>query len=465
MRLWCGSILVLLIASPDISGQEFYFGADLSYINEMEDCGAAYNVDGIASDPYQIFSQHGGNVVRLRLWHTPDWYDDLNDGKRYSDLADVSLAMMRAKDQQLDVLLNFHLSDTWADPAHQVIPAAWLPVVNNLPLLQDSLYNYIYTTLFRLGTMDLLPEFVQIGNETNRGILLTQEQNDAGWSLDWSRNIALFNTAIAAVRDIETFFSAEIKIAVHFADPSQSVWYVDQFHQHGIDDFDIIGLSYYYQWHEDVIEEVGQIISDYRMSYPGKEVMILETAYPWTSGNADAANNLLSVPYPGYSPFTPARQKQWLIDLTQMVIDHGGRGVIYWEPGWVSTSCHTQWAQGSSWDNATFFDHNHKLISAGGIGWMGHAYDFISGVHESRDADHFFASILNGQLRIQPGGENEEEVIIRISSVNGSILLEKRISNIGFHELNISHLNPGGYVVTVIGMEGGIGSAWVFKVD
>ncbi len=122
-------------------------------------------------------------------------------------------------------------------------------------------------------------------------------------------------------------------------------------------------------------DAVGNIITELKNNFSGKEVMIFETAYPWTSANADGANNILSALYPGYNPASPVNQKEWMIDLTQEVIDHGGLGVIYWEPAWVSTSCESQFAQGSSWDNATFFNANHNLIENGGIGWMFHSYN------------------------------------------------------------------------------------------
>ncbi|HEX5111591.1 MAG TPA: glycosyl hydrolase 53 family protein, partial [Saprospiraceae bacterium] len=205
----------------EIHAQSFYFGNDLSYIHEMEDCGAAFKENGVAKDPFAMIRDHGGNLVRVRLWHTPSWYDQLNAGNRYSDLQDVILSIYRAKSLGFEVLLDFQLSDTWADPSHQVVPAAWAPVVNNLPVLQDSLYNYIHQTLFILEQAGLLPEMVQIGNETNKGILLSQAVNDQGWSVNWPRNAALFNTAISAVRDVESASGEAIKIALHIADPSE----------------------------------------------------------------------------------------------------------------------------------------------------------------------------------------------------------------------------------------------------
>jgi len=381
--LWA---LLLITLVRQVEAQSFYFGADLSYVNEMEDCGAVYKAGGEAKDPYAMFKDYGCNLVRLRLWHTPSWYDALNDGNRYSDLADVANSISRAKAQGMDVLLDFHLSDTWADPGHQVVPAAWAAVVNNQTLLADSLYNYIYATLASLGDQGLFPDIVQIGNETNRGILLSQAVNDQGWTLDWNRNVALFQAAQNAIDAIELTYSTTIKSAIHIADPEDVEWYVEQFVANGFTAFDIIGISYYWQWHQPItFAQVGDVVSRLKQNYPGKNVMLFETAYGWTTQNADAANNILFNTYPGYSPLSSDNQKKWMIDLTQEVIDNGGSGIVYWEPAWVSTGCSTQWAQGSSWDNATFFDFNDEVQEEGGIGWMTHPYDFILSTEDDSD--------------------------------------------------------------------------------
>jgi arabinogalactan endo-1,4-beta-galactosidase len=121
---------------------------------------------------------------------------------------------------------------------------------------------------------------------------------------------------------------------------------------------------------------VGAVVSRLKQDYPGKNVMLFETAYGWTTQNADAATNILFNTGPGYAPLSPENQKRWMIDLTQTVIVHGGSVIVYWEPGWLSIGCSTQWVQGSSWDNATFFDFNNEVQEEGGIGWMGHMYDF-----------------------------------------------------------------------------------------
>ena len=194
--------VAIWILSECLSAQTLFRGADLSYVNEMEDCGVLYKNGNSQVDPFQFFGNSGCNLVRLRLWHNPTWYKSLNQGKMYSNYEDVKKSIKRAKTANMKVLLDFHLSDTWADPSNQLVPKAWEAVVNNLPALKDSLYQYIYSTLDALAQENLLPYMVQIGNETNRGILLSAQDN-AKWTLVWPRNATLFNAAINAVKDVE----------------------------------------------------------------------------------------------------------------------------------------------------------------------------------------------------------------------------------------------------------------------
>ncbi|MCW5922251.1 MAG: glycosyl hydrolase 53 family protein [Saprospiraceae bacterium] len=362
--------------AQDTTSKNFFFGADLSYVNEMEDCGVVYKENGTAKDPYRIFADNNCNLVRLRLWHTPSWHDTLNAGKRYSDFQDVKKSIRRAKDLGMAVLLDFHLSDTWADPSRQLVPKAWEPVVDNLPVLKDSLFNYISQTLLQLNAEGLLPEMVQIGNETNRGILLSPQVNNAGWSLDWSRNSQLFNTAISAVRSVEQTVGKKVKVALHVAAPAEAKWLTEGFWNAGVRDFDLIGLSYYWAWHKPTtITEAGSVVAELRQKYPGKDVMIFETGYIWTTQSNDAANNIISEVHPNYSPASPANQQKWLVDLTKEVMKRGGIGVIYWEPAWVSSPCWTQWGQGSHQEHATFFDFQNNVLPTGGMYWMTQKYD------------------------------------------------------------------------------------------
>ncbi|HLF65645.1 MAG TPA: glycosyl hydrolase 53 family protein, partial [Saprospiraceae bacterium] len=262
---------------------------------------------------------------------------------------------------------------------------AWSAVVDDLPLLKDSLYHYIYAVLTQLQAENLLPEIVQIGNETNRGILLSQQINDAGWVLDWDRNSQLFNRAIDAVHDVETASGKDIQIALHVADPEDAVWLFDQFIENGVTDFDIMGISYYWAWHQPTtIAQTGAIIAELKADHPAYEVMIFETGYIWTTASNDNANNIINSTHPAYNPASPDNQRRWLIDLTQEVINSGGKGVIYWEPAWVSSSCWTQWGQGSHQEHATFFDFDNHLLEGGGIAWPSYPYENLSMVSSEK---------------------------------------------------------------------------------
>jgi arabinogalactan endo-1,4-beta-galactosidase len=359
------------VNNPTPKRTDFFVGADLSYVNEMEHCGVTYREDGTKKDPFQLFSEKGCNLVRLRIWHTPAWYDTLNDGTRFCDLADVRKSIRRAKDANMQVLLNFQLSDTWADPGHQIAPKAWWNITNNTSMLADSLYQYIHQTLLSLHNENLLPDWVQLGNETNREILNTPSADASGNPINWSRNSTLFNTAIRAVRNVEQISGKKIKIALHLANPKDTPYFINQLYNYQVTDFDMIGISYYWAWHKPVdIAETGKIIHTLKQGYPNKEIVILETGYIWTNTNNDEANNIINETHPEYSPASPANQNKWLLDLSKTVKNNGGIGVIYWEPAWVSSPCFTPWGRGSHQEHAAFFDFNHNLLKSGGANWF-----------------------------------------------------------------------------------------------
>ncbi|HMQ49388.1 MAG TPA: glycosyl hydrolase 53 family protein [Saprospiraceae bacterium] len=330
----------------------FFRGGDLSYVNEMLDCGAQYlDETGTKKDPYQIFQEAGTNLIRVRLWHNPDW-------TAYSTLEDVKKTISRAKALQIPVLLDFHYSDDWADPAKQKVPAAWLPVVNNTSVLGDSLYNYTFQVLKQLNDAGLLPEYVQVGNETNAEIL--QDPNKTYNSIDWTRNAFLFNRGLQAVRDAAQTFGVDIQSMLHIAQPENALWWFAVAQQNGITNYDWIGISYYPLWSDYAMENLPTAIRTLTTTY-GKRLMVVETAYPFTLQNNDSANNILGqdAAVAGF-PISEQGQFDYLKALEKKIVDGGGEGLIYWEPAWVSTSCSTQWGQGSHWDNATLFDHNNR---------------------------------------------------------------------------------------------------------
>lgn len=329
----------------------FYYGADLSYVNEMLDCGAVYkDATGTVKDPYVIFKEAGANLVRVRLWHNPTW-------TKYSNYEDVKKTIAKAKTEGMNVLLDFHYSDTWADPAAQVIPAAWESQINNKEILGELLYNYTYKTLKDLAALDLLPEIVQVGNETNR-MILHKEGEDS--EMDWNRNVFLLNKGIKAVRAIAKEKNKKIGVMLHIAQPENALWWFKEATENGITDYDWIGLSYYPIWSDyqldDVVTPLRTLINTYK-----KRLMIVETAYPFTLENNDPANNILNETalIKGYSA-TQQGQLDYMNKLAEVIKLSGGEGLVYWEPAWVSTKCSTLWGQGSHWENAAFFDFNNK---------------------------------------------------------------------------------------------------------
>ncbi len=339
---------------PDIRN-DFYYGADLSYVNEMIDCGAFYkNEDNQVKDPYTIFSEAGTNLVRVRLWYSPDW-------TAYSDFQDVKKTIQRAKEEDMEVLLDFHYSDTWTDPQKQHVPAAWEAYLEDQEKLGSLLYEYTYKTLNDLAKEQLLPEMVQVGNEINPMILQGEK---LVWPIDWDRNAYLINKGIEAVRVVSKEQNQEIGVMLHIAQPENALWWFKEATENGLTDYDWIGLSYYPLWSEYDLNEVGNAFTTLIDTYK-KRLMVVETAYPFTMDNADSANNILGneALISGY-PASQQGQLDYLNQLKKSIQDAGGEGLVYWEPAWVSTNCSTLWGQGSHWDNATLFDHDNKATKA-----------------------------------------------------------------------------------------------------
>lgn len=336
----------------------FFAGADLSYVNEMEDCGATYRVNGIVTDPYQAFADAGANLVRVRLWHNPTWTE-------YSDFADVKKTIRKAKQQNQTVLLDFHYSDTWADPEKQFIPAAWAHLVDDTPALARELALYTTDVLEKLQAENLLPDMVQVGNETNAEVLQLETHMKHG-QIDWQRNAQLLNSGLAAVAAFNRKNNTHIERVLHIAQPENALWWFKDAATAGITDFEIIGLSYYAKWSTYKLDSIGAAIRSLRTSF-NKDVLVVETSYPWTMQNFDQANNVLDATslQQGY-PATGAGQKAYMMDLSKQIMYAGGIGIAYWEPAWVSTPCKTLWGTGSHWENAIFFNtgNNNEALPA-----------------------------------------------------------------------------------------------------
>lgn len=350
----------------------FHFGSDLSFVNQVLDHNGVYKDQGEVRSPYKIFKDHGNTLVRVRLWHNPVWTKDVygaNGTQLYNDILDVEKSIRLSKEQGQSVLLDFHYSDTWADPQNQKIPVAWQNI-RDLNVLKDSIYNYTAKTLRYLNGKGLMPDFVQIGNETNCGMLYTDAPSDFPacnvCDNNWQNLGAVINSAIRAVNDVSATSTIKTKIILHVADPKNVTWWFDNMTtQGGVTGFDIVGFSYYPLWHTTIgVSSLGSTVAGFKAKYK-KDVMMLETAYPWTTQGNDAYNNQFGAqtPITGY-PFTKEGQLAILKAMTQQLKTGGASGIIYWEPAWISSDLKDLWGTGSSWENNAYFDFSGNTLPA-----------------------------------------------------------------------------------------------------
>ncbi|MGD9548524.1 MAG: arabinogalactan endo-beta-1,4-galactanase [Candidatus Krumholzibacteriia bacterium] len=345
----------LLIGAAFAGPAEFTLGADVSFLPQVEAGGGVFREDGVPVDPLVFIRNCGLEMVRLRLWHAPA------DG--HSGLAEALALGRRAKAAGLGILLDFHYSDTWADPGSQTKPAAWAGLP--FPDLADSMHTYTRDVLTAFADLGVAPTVVQIGNEISPGMLWDDGRVDGGFDTptQWARLAQLIRSGIAGV-DEALPGALRPQVMIHLdrgGDNGASRWFFDNLIAQGVD-FDLIGLSYYPWWHGDLADLEGNL-SDLAGRY-GKGLMVVETAYPWTLGWFDETHNVVGLPdhlLPGY-PATPAGQAAFLtavLDVVQGVPDGLGRGLFIWAPEWIAAP-----GLGSSWENLALFDQEGRALPA-----------------------------------------------------------------------------------------------------
>lgn len=398
--------------------QLYYKGADLSFVKELEECGVKWKENNAIKDIFSIFSSYGANIVRFRIWHTP-----VNEKNGY---ADTDFLISRAKKSGLKVILDFHYSDTWTDPSNQKCPAAWMNVVNNSTALADSVYNYTKQILKTLQSKNLMPEFVQVGNETNGGMCFGGD-GVVTWPTDWSKQKLLYNAGIKAVREIDP----TCKIILHQADPANTEWWAGELKANGVTDFDIIGISYYPILHTNkTINDVGTIISNVKKNFQ-KDVMIVETALPWSDSWDDNVTNMMNGVPSGYgSSSSPENQAKWLTDLSNMMLSAGGVGVIYWEPDWVAShvaTCPSDF-KGSTWENMALFDFDNNLMNSGGIKFLQLGTNIQKKEYSSKRKEIFLNLETQSILHLRLISDQSSEVKLDVLSMQGRLIKSTTIN-------------------------------------
>lgn len=358
---------------------EFFHGVDLSYVKQVEDKGGIFKVAQSQADPYKLFSDKGANMVRLRLWHNPDWIKGIygDETTVYSGFEEVATGIKRANDNGMAVNLDFHYSDVWADPEHQTPPAAWQDI-SDIDVLCDSVYNYTYSVMKELHGRGLLPEMVQIGNETNCGMMHTGTKDGfpklSVCDGNWLNMGKVLNAGIKAVRDVDALSGETTLVTLHVADPKNlDWWFTNIINQGKVTDFDVAGFSYYHIWHTTVsFSDLPGVVKNLKVKI-NKEVAVLETAYAFTTANIDNYNNIYGsqTPLNDY-PYSVEGQKQFMIDLTQNMVNAGAIGVMYWEPAWITSQLRDLWGTGSAWENCAVFDFSGNATDA--MNYLNHPY-------------------------------------------------------------------------------------------
>ncbi len=304
-------------ADTDIT---FAVGADLSFVKAAEDRGVRFkDVDGQVRPALDIFRDHGYDWIRLRVFHDPD--------ELPNDLAYTIALAQAAKAKGYRFLLDYHFSDTWADPQHQITPAAWDTA--DIQMLSDSVYAYTRQTYRAFMDAGVTPDMVQIGNEVRVGMM---------WPLGklpehWDDFAALYDAALDGI-DAARGREPRPLLMVHYdngADTDAARGFFERFDSYGLP-YDIIGFSYYPWWHGNLLELRDNFLS-ILANFPGKDVILVEVGYrPDVYRQQDRRP-----PYAEDAPGGP--RKAFLEAVTQTLLGISSRrikGVFWWEP---ATGC------------------------------------------------------------------------------------------------------------------------------
>jgi arabinogalactan endo-1,4-beta-galactosidase len=286
--------------NPPVTNNDIAKGADVSWLTQMEATGKKfYNSAGAEKECMQILKDLGMNSIRLRVWVNP------TDG--WCNPADVVAKALRAKNLGMKILIDFHYSDSWADPGKQTKPAAWIG--QDFAGLKQSVTNHTTSVLSALRSNGIIPAWVQIGNETNDGMLWPDGKASANMNNIAQLVIAGYN----AVKAVDT----SIKVMVHISngyDNSLFRWMFDGLKNNGAQ-WDIIGMSLYpsaSNWstlNSQCLANMNDMVSKY-----GKDVMVVEVGMSWDQ--ASACNSFIAD----------------LINKVKSVSSGKGLGVFYWEP-------------------------------------------------------------------------------------------------------------------------------------
>ncbi len=339
-------------------------GADVSSLTKSEDFGGEYFDDfsrpnhcGPEQSALDILQSHGASHVRVRVWVDPaDGYHDVHEAKQMA---------RRARAAGLKVLADLHYSDTWADPGQQSKPAA--RAAYSVAQLRDAVYAHTYEVCKAMSVYGRGPDMMQLGNELNSGMLWPDGHT---WDPpNWDNLAGFLSAGYRAVKAC----SPSTKVMLHLANGGDNGlyrWWFDNITSRGVP-FDVIGLSYYGYWHGS-LGDLQRNLDDISARY-AKDVVVAETAYPFTLGFEDNQSNAIGLEsqlVPGY-PATPQGQARNLRDVLAIVraVPNGrGLGAFYWDATWTAVPGNgwdpSDPSSGDPWENQALSDFDDVALPA-----------------------------------------------------------------------------------------------------
>lgn len=349
------SLLLLLTVSMLCSAQR-YVGGDISCLTSNEAKNPTWLThDGTSTTPLELFKEEGMNAMRVRLFVAPAKYTGSDkDDNACQDLDYVKTLGKRIKDAGFKLMLDFHYSDTWADPAKQWTPADWASLTDEE--LYEKIYDYTKDVLTQMKDAGAEPDFIQTGNEISYGMLWgAYGSNESALKkcyinsaeANWTRFTTLLKQAGKACREV----CPEAKIILHTeraAQQSVLTNFYDKMQSAEVD-YDIIGLSYYPIWHS-TVATLESALSTLESRYADKDIMIVETgaAYSWVPESHDYT--------PKYAA-SEAGQQQFVQELIEMLNKHSRvTGLFWW---WMEYNAYP-WSttKMDNWWYAPLFDSN-----------------------------------------------------------------------------------------------------------
>jgi arabinogalactan endo-1,4-beta-galactosidase len=292
--------------------QDYAIGADVSFARQAEQQGIVFKDHGVPAPVLEILSAHGYKWVRLRIFHAPT---DLPN-----DLDYTIASAQAAKKLGYHFLMDFHYSDTWADPSKQFTPTAWLGLTHDQ--LVKAVFEYTRDTVAAFRLAGVLPDVVQVGNEITNGMLWPDGRLPDHWD-----HLADLLKAGAAGGAAGAGDSPHPLIMIHIdrgGDEKGTKYFFDKLNSYHVP-YDAIGQSYY-PWWQGSLKDLRKNLHFMAKRYK-KDIFVVETAYNWKP--AEYINK------PAPFPETPEGQKRFLEQVNRVVrkTPHGlGKGIFWWEP-------------------------------------------------------------------------------------------------------------------------------------